>query len=398
MTRIRTIPRVAIAGLGALASLVMTFPAHATSQAMFKPASPWSTQQQGATCVASNVFDNGFTLSVARGQGTTSTLTLDIKQEAFDPGRTYGVLVTLDQLAQRSVIGTALSTTTLSLRLPSADLSQAANTMNMVIDGNGLSFSVAGLGDTSCFKPTAVPTLPEVAASPAAQDRLSKRVSRATETPQKQNLEPAAQPQQKSVVSDISEPVFVPDTSAPAPVMTWTAHKGEDLKTVVLQWAEIAGYDLAWEATKNPTLKEDISFSGEFEQAVQTLLIENDTDFDLMPVADDPSQQSLYAMTQQAKPQGSDTTGHAPKWVAMPGQPLTDILDTWADKSQTKIIWKTHIDSPVKAPIRFEGDFETALKILLDQFSLDQRQPVAQLNIDPITGERILMIDAAPKA
>ncbi len=49
---------------------------------------------------------------------------------------------------------------------------------------------------------------------------------------------------------------------------------------------------------------------------------------------------------------------------------------------------------PVKKPINVSGSYEEAVQTLLDQYMDDSRRPVGQLNIDPETGARTLLMNS----
>jgi hypothetical protein len=49
---------------------------------------------------------------------------------------------------------------------------------------------------------------------------------------------------------------------------------------------------------------------------------------------------------------------------------------------------------PVKSPVQVNGSYESALQNLLDQYGAgDSQRPVGQLNIDPETGQRTLLMN-----
>lgn len=209
-------------------------------------------------------------------------------------------------------------------------------------------------------------------------------ISRADNTPAMANAAPAA-----------------PMQVAQKPVsMTWEARAGEDIKIVLSRWAERAGYDLQWEAAQDGKVAQDIDLTGSFEDAVTQLLAENSAatggiaghiqteqgatkplpkkDVAPPPPSSAPVQATIPAMQSE--------------WAAPQGANIQTVLEDWATKAGVTVVWQDYMTIPVKGAVNVNGSFEKAVETLLDQYGADQARPIAQLNIDPSSGQRTLLM------
>lgn len=214
-----------------------------------------------------------------------------------------------------------------------------------------------------------------------------------------------AMPSQAGRVSRaVSEPVYanVPVPAAPAATgATWEAKAGDDLKIVLSRWAERAGYDLDWQSTQDGKVAQDLKLTGSFEDAVSQLLAENSAATGIgahvetaqggrkdLGRAGTVSTVSAYV---PAAPRAAAPTGA--RWSAAPGANIQTTLDQWSSQAGVAIVWQSYMDFAVKQPLNVSGSYEQAVQSLLDQFNNDSRRPVGQLNTDPATGAKTLLMD-----
>lgn len=160
----------------------------------------------------------------------------------------------------------------------------------------------------------------------------------------------------------------------------WTARAGEDLKIVLSRWADRAGYDLDWQSAQDGKVAQDVSMSGSFEEAVSQLLAENSAATGIS---------GRFDTAQGSVP----VAGSAAAWNAKPGASLQSVLDTWGAKAGVAVVWQGSINAPIKTAINDNGNFESAVGTLLDQYSNDSTRPVGRLNVDPQTGQKTLYME-----
>ena len=80
------------------------------------------------------------------------------------------------------------------------------------------------------------------------------------------------------------------------------------------------------------------------------------------------------------------------KWEALEGTSLRDALEHWGQDAGVKIVWQADQGYPLPDTIKAKGSFEEAVMEVLAQYKGDAVRPVAQLNQDPKTGEKALII------
>ncbi|MBU6234534.1 MAG: TcpQ domain-containing protein, partial [Alphaproteobacteria bacterium] len=69
-----------------------------------------------------------------------------------------------------------------------------------------------------------------------------------------------------------------------------------------------------------------------------------------------------------------------------------DALDHWAKDADVKVVWESKDTFPLPETIKTKGSFEEAVTQVLKQYAGQEVHPTAQLNTDPKTGERALII------
>lgn len=191
----------------------------------------------------------------------------------------------------------------------------------------------------------------------------------------------------------------------PPPAVMWEAKAGDDLKIVLGRWSERAGYDLQWQSDMGGKVAQDIKISGSFEDAVGQLMAENSaatgigahvetaqgTKRDVGP--------RVSRVVSEPAPRAPAVQASIPalheEWVAAPGANIQSILDQWSSKAGVSVVWQSFMSVPVKHPVKLSGTYEQAVQTLLDQYMNDPRRPIGQLNIDPATGARTLLMDIA---
>lgn len=80
------------------------------------------------------------------------------------------------------------------------------------------------------------------------------------------------------------------------------------------------------------------------------------------------------------------------KWDALEGTSLRDALEHWAKDAGVKVVWQADQSFPIPDTVKEKGTFEEAVMAVLDQYKGDAVRPTAQLNRDPDTGEKALII------
>ena len=176
------------------------------------------------------------------------------------------------------------------------------------------------------------------------------------------------------------------------------------MKIVLSRWSERAGYDLQWQSDNDGKVAQDLKLSGSFEEAVGQLLAENSAATGIgahvetaqgatKTLGPKISRAASYEPAPAAPPVQASIPALHDEWSAAPGSNIQSVLGQWSSKAGVAVVWQSYMNVAVKQPLKVSGTYEQAVQSLLDQFNNDSRRPVGQLNIDPETGARTLLMD-----
>lgn len=173
--------------------------------------------------------------------------------------------------------------------------------------------------------------------------------------------------------------------SATQPI--WTALQGARLHDVLDQWGRQAGINVEIDLDGEYMLPEDVAFDGTIQAAVQSLMAMLDDDSSLR--AEFKSGQKVPDQKQQKQTSAPST------WRALEGASLQQVLQKWADQDGVELVWNAPQIFSLSQTIRLEGGFTDAVIAALSQFDSGAIRPLAQLNKDPETGQKILILSAS---
>lgn len=238
----------------------------------------------------------------------------------------------------------------------------------------------------------------------------------------------------------------VAKAEAPAPhpeivVDTWRARKGESLHDVLQRWAVRGHADLMWASATTPFLKEDFSYVGRFQNAVNKLIqdtapnkihsqyrseglnpvmmapastvttspppvVVEDKKEVVKDVSKESSKETPKDVTQQGESQAGKDNALArifePKkekevapetrWFGLAGSPLAEVIQVWADDAGVRVIWGTEKNFALKETVSQIGHFEDAVFKALSQYDAESIRPVGEMYNDPKTGQKVLFV------
>ncbi|MBU0801034.1 MAG: TcpQ domain-containing protein, partial [Alphaproteobacteria bacterium] len=84
----------------------------------------------------------------------------------------------------------------------------------------------------------------------------------------------------------------------------------------------------------------------------------------------------------------------AREWNAQAGVGLREVLDSWANKAHARLLWQADTDYALPATLTAQGTFESAVLSALKQFEGADTPPLGQIYLDPVTGQKVLLITA----
>lgn len=388
---------ISFAGVSSMAQAQMMAPPNP----QFMPTSGWSVekttfaQTQGLAgvrlpCMMAATYDNGYILRFSGNSGQMLAMAIDFRQDVFKQGRKYSANLGFNQGAGFNVTATAFSESTLifNLRPISGFYQQMMGATALALDVEGNIFTF-GLGNTqealarleSCFGGPIAPSMGPVDASLPAPD-----------APAMKDWNEKVSPQSASAPSALPTP----------PMASWSAKEGDDIRTTLQRWAAQAGVALRWQADRSGRVVSDINVSGSFAEAVQLLMAQNvtaigiDANMGGMPMAPVSPATPIMQPPQPISPiSAPPASTQAARWSAPAGANLQLVLQKWSKDEGVDFVWQSHHHFILKQPVNTGNSYEAALQAVLTQFTSDNIRPAAQLNNDPQTGERILIVKSS---
>lgn len=165
----------------------------------------------------------------------------------------------------------------------------------------------------------------------------------------------------------------------------WQAKKGERLSDVLARWADQSGVKIKWQADDDPKLNANIATDLPFEQAVSVL----------MESLRQGGGESFYAsLKQDATDVSLAKQDRVGDWRALLGMDLESVLENWSEKAQVELVWQLETPYRVQKEYRERASYAEAVSELLGQYKDLKKRPVAQLNVDPATGQLALIVKA----
>lgn len=241
----------------------------------------------------------------------------------------------------------------------------------------------------------------------------------------------------------------VASTTAVVPEGVWAGKKGENLGDVLEAWGLMAGVNVKTDLEGNLTLPRDVRYEGRFDDAVEKMLGQFTGKNKPVGVYDGAAMVSAVAATPAIVEETRKDTGrkyvprpraprvtsgvpapvgmidaplkqmdpiadpaNAPKtvkkeapaktaakakktkgtWDAMEGTSLRDVLEHWGKDAGVDIVWMADENYPLPETVKRKGAFEDAVMDVLARYEGQGARPIAQLNRDPKTGEKALII------
>jgi hypothetical protein len=388
----------------------------APSVPQFMPVSGWSVEKtefaqarglQGVRlpCMMAASFDNGYIVRLSGNSGQMLAMAVDFRQNVFTQGRKYPANIGLNQAGGFNTTATAFSESTLIFNLRSINEFYqqllSANALTLDVDGNAFVFGLGNVPEAlnrleACFGGSS--GSPVVPAGTVVEPQMPQEKRNNTNTVRdwNQKVDPVA-------------PTSQPAPQAPA-TMRWIANAGDDIRSTLERWSKRAGVALAWESDRGGQVVNDINVNGTFEQAVQMLMAQNATalGIDAMMAGQGMTQNagmslggpSASQISTRPQPITPALRGDVPeplppsKWMAPAGADLQVVLKEWSKRAGVDFVWQAHHGFQLKRAVSGDQSYEAALQAVLSQFASDGVRPAAQLNNDPTTGQKLLVVQS----
>jgi hypothetical protein len=182
---------------------------------------------------------------------------------------------------------------------------------------------------------------------------------------------------------------------------TWTAREGEKIADVLALWAQIANVNTQIDLENDPVLTKNYRFEGDFQGAVEGLMVST---IGIQAELRDGDEAMMLSKPQEKRDTKNNPINMAQppkisepqKWRALQGTNLKTVLNRWSVKEGIEFVWQMDEAIMIPQSMKVETSFEQAVTNLLDQYKgRDSIRPIAQLNQDPDTGRKTLIIQKA---
>ena len=90
------------------------------------------------------------------------------------------------------------------------------------------------------------------------------------------------------------------------------------------------------------------------------------------------------------RPQSQETRS----WYGAKDSSLRNVLQDWASKANVELYWDSEFDYPLKATVVVHGDFEEAVRQILEGFDQAQPRPLGRLHKNSDQGPAVLVVEA----
>lgn len=313
-------------------------------------------------CVVANQFGNGFVLRLSGGGGQLLAMAIDFRQKAFTPHQKYEVEFSVPGAFFQSFVGAAYDESTLLFGLNKFPefykALQGAETLVISVNGASVGLNLVGLEDgfrrmDACYGPSQ--KREQVAQFQLDTEKFSPEKS-STKNPlitPKEALTPL--PGENSGSDEAAQPA---ETDA-------LAAKAREVEEVARQ--------LAASRPEKPAPDGQAMASRWTEPKV---------------VRPNPSD----VIVQKSAPAPANTS-RTMLWRALKGANLQDVLGLWTEGVDVRLMWLADTNFPVMRSMSFEGNFENALQMLLDQYSGQGDRPVGRIYREPGSKKQVLVIE-----
>ena len=384
-----------ILGLTALLT-VFSLPVMAAAPDAFSVTNDWQVDEASDGCVFSNRFENGFDMRIAASEGAVKAVFIDFQQDIFEPGASYTSGFSVDSRSFGQAQGQAQSASSLMYQ-PGAfngfyDALKSGSVLSVDVEGNPMRFALNGFGAQADCGPANAPDVRGAALKPLPRPALV--VSKLNDpAPDMKNREVYIRRQQRDFVppSELAEQVLdepavsgegfsAIETAAgsnhPEPILYVEPEKGPE-PIDLLKVREVEQSKVAMAATKS--------------KAEEVALLEPASGQIFMPKDDVPAAQPVMVsrrpVEKMYQPQPTEVSV-----MDRQGESLRGLLTQWSAQKGFQLQWEADRDYALKGTVMSEGTLEQSLGALLTSYENDMVRPVGQLNTDPATNRKLLII------
>lgn len=117
----------------------------------------------------------------------------------------------------------------------------------------------------------------------------------------------------------------------------------------------------------------------------------------IQELPDTSSVEMSTAMMDVMKPVTSSSNVEAggDVWSAESGETLRSVLEKWANRTGTSLIWESEYDYPFQTSVNISGNFEKAVRTVLDGLADANPRPLGRLYKNEPAGQPVLVIETA---
>ncbi len=385
-------------------------------------------------CLMMVEYDNGYVMRLSGGNGQLMAMAIDFRQDVFVQGRKYNANILIDGTSIAQVQATSFSKNALIINTRNIEniynKIATGQQLSLDVEGNQFQFRLGNISEASqrlesCYNgDNAIST----AGMPQALggDRPSPSSNIETASLGNQSTANIQWNDTKQAISNPRSIVEMPPSQPRRlkPSEIWRARKGDSIKATLTRWADKAGVAIDWQADIQGEVIQDMALTNSFENAVQTLIAQNaaatgiqadmrgsvqasNQNSEASPISRMPTQLMPVSSSSSVSPPRTtqlstppqtmrrNTTQNNANWQVNQGENLRVALEEWSERAGVELHWQANQSFSVRQNIASDGSYEEALRSILTQFTNDSVRPLAQLNNDPTTGRRILIVQSS---
>lgn len=365
-----------------------------TSAWLVGPASLGDAAQAGGKmpCVVANQFGNGFVLRLSGGGGHLMAMAIDFKQKAFEPRRKYEVQFSVPGVFFQSLQGAAYDQQTLLFGLQKMpkfyESLKSAEKLVITVAEASVALNLTGLDDgfqrmEGCYAPGGVAPEQKSANRPdsaapvkgSTQNPLIARNNALTPMPGEEAMAMAAQPVPERA------PIEAPDAQ-----LSVNAVLNDVAKAAAPVPGGSAGFLIA-KAQEAEEAAKRLSANSPNKPSEGKAMAGNWTKPDVVR----PNGADIMAGGSNAAP--AKNANQNMRWRALKGANLQDVLRLWTDGAGVGLMWLADANFPVQRSLSMEGNFETAVQALLEQYDGQTSRPVGRIYREPGSQSLVLVVE-----
>ncbi len=380
---------------------------------LFLPTSAWlvgpaslASPQDGAKipCVMANQYNNGFLFRFSGGGKKLLAMALDVRSQSFVIGQSYPVELAIGDGFDKILTAEAFDPATLLVNLQDQpdiyDSLSGTGTMRFDVGGNHWEFALLGTRDglkrlEACYgAPVVLDAQADQITAPIREASAPEGTGDVDPSYRLALDEPPATPRPAPAPAGAPVPAVGMHTlSNPVPALEKPKDQGG---------AQVYLKGQAPENSADAAKKEEGGSGGLIDRLLKSaergIGAERSANRDgLAPQQNRDVAPPPRSFAMDASEETENLSRLAPPadggWQAAQGDDLRSILTQWSRRKDVVLTWRASDEFKVRNGIDQSGDYESAVRSILEQYNGQDERPVGRIYKDSASGKNVLVID-----